>query len=119
MIAAVPSSETSSAVACRTSSAANGSPSCVTSEPTWLIVWPDQSFRKSGCPHSSVRGQSTRLLPIEALRVSVRRGGVEEAVHRVHAIAVRDGSVVEAAGDPGLVAFLRSSAKPLQALPLA
>jgi L-asparaginase II len=40
-------------------------------------------------------------------------------VHRVHAVAVRDGEVVEAAGDPSLLCFLRSSAKPLQALPLA
>ena len=42
-----------------------------------------------------------------------------ESVHRVHAVAVRDGAVVEAAGDPELVCFFRSSAKPLQALPLA
>jgi L-asparaginase II len=55
----------------------------------------------------------------QALSVAVRRGAVVEATHRVHAVAVRDGDVVEAAGDPGLVTFLRSSAKPLQALPLA
>ncbi|MGZ8783416.1 MAG: asparaginase [Gaiellaceae bacterium] len=36
----------------------------------------------------------------------------------MHAVAVRDGAVVEQAGDPGLVAYLRSSAKPFQALPL-
>jgi L-asparaginase II len=40
-------------------------------------------------------------------------------VHVVHAVAVRDGRVVESAGDPGLVTYMRSSAKPLQALPLA
>jgi L-asparaginase II len=44
---------------------------------------------------------------------------VTESRHLVHAVAVQDGRVVEAAGDPGLVCFLRSSAKPLQALPLA
>jgi L-asparaginase II len=44
---------------------------------------------------------------------------VIESRHRVHAVAVQDGRVVEAAGDPQLVCFLRSSAKPLQALPLA
>jgi L-asparaginase II len=56
---------------------------------------------------------------MEALRVSVRRGKVVEAVHRVHAVAVRDGAVVAEAGDSGLVAFMRSSSKPLQAVPLA
>jgi L-asparaginase II len=40
-------------------------------------------------------------------------------VHVVHAVAVRDGRVLAAAGDPELVAYMRSSAKPLQALPLA
>jgi L-asparaginase II len=55
----------------------------------------------------------------EPLRVAVRRGEIAECVHEVHAVAVRNGSVVAEAGDPALVASLRSSAKPLQALPLA
>jgi L-asparaginase II len=54
--------------------------------------------------------------PIE---VEVRRGGIREALHLVHAAAVRDGELVASAGDPGLVTFLRSSAKPFQALELA
>jgi L-asparaginase II len=49
----------------------------------------------------------------------VYRGGIVEAVHRVHAVAVQDGAVIAEAGNPGLVAFMRSSSKPLQALPLA
>ena len=49
----------------------------------------------------------------------MRRGGILECVHEVHAVAVRDGEVAAAAGDPATVASLRSSAKPLQALPLA
>lgn len=53
--------------------------------------------------------------PIE---VVVRRGGTVEALHRVHAVAVRDGEVVAEAGDRSLVAFMRSSSKPIQALPL-
>jgi len=53
--------------------------------------------------------------PIE---VEVRRGGIVEAVHRIHAVAVRHGEVVAAAGDPRLTCFMRSSSKPLQALPL-
>jgi L-asparaginase II len=56
---------------------------------------------------------------MEPLRVSVRRGEIVEAVHRVHAVAVQDGAVVAEAGNPGLVAFMRSSSKPLQAIPLA
>ena len=42
-----------------------------------------------------------------------------ESRHRVHAVAVQDGKVAEAAGDPELLCFFRSCAKPLQALPLA
>jgi L-asparaginase II len=53
------------------------------------------------------------------LRVTVRRGNVVEAVHRVHAVAVEDGRVVESAGEPELLTFFRSSSKPIQALPLA
>jgi L-asparaginase II len=56
---------------------------------------------------------------VEPIRVVARRGGVTESTHRVHAVAVRDGEVVEAAGDPSLHCFFRSSAKPFQALPLA
>lgn len=55
---------------------------------------------------------------MEALSVSVVRGGTVEARHRVHAVAVRDGAIVEAAGDPELVCLFRSSAKPVQAVPL-
>ena len=47
------------------------------------------------------------------------RGGVTEAVHRVHAVAVQDGAVIAEAGDPGLFAFMRSSSKPLQAIPVS
>jgi L-asparaginase II len=50
--------------------------------------------------------------------VEVRRNGVVEARHRVHAVGVRDGAVVASAGDPEHVCFMRSSSKPLQALPL-
>jgi L-asparaginase II len=56
---------------------------------------------------------------VQPLLVGVIRGGMLESRHRVHAVAVREGSVVEAAGDPGLVTFMRSAAKPIQALPLA
>ena len=55
---------------------------------------------------------------MQPLRIVVHRGDVDEATHLVHAVAVRDGAVVEQAGDADRVAFLRSSAKPFQALPL-
>ncbi|HVU79480.1 MAG TPA: asparaginase [Gaiellaceae bacterium] len=50
---------------------------------------------------------------MDAIRVTVRRGGVVEATHRVH-VATTDGEV---RGDPGLVFYFRSSAKPIQAIP--
>jgi L-asparaginase II len=56
---------------------------------------------------------------VEPILVEVRRGGTVEAVHRVDAVAVRDGEILQAGGDPDLLTFLRSSAKPFQALPLA
>jgi L-asparaginase II len=50
--------------------------------------------------------------------VEARRGDVAEAWHRVHAVAVSDGKLVESCGDPTLVTHFRSSAKPIQALPV-
>src|SRR2546421_128447 len=58
-------------------------------------------------------------LAVAPLTVGARRAGVVEARHRVHAVAVQDGAVIAEAGDPGLRCFMRSSSKPLQALPLA
>jgi L-asparaginase II len=54
----------------------------------------------------------------EPITVAVRRGDIVEARHTVHAVAVRDGAVVSEAGDGGLVMFMRSAAKPIQALPV-
>lgn len=51
--------------------------------------------------------------------VEVVRGETVESVHRVHAAVVDgQGNVVRGVGDPDLVTFLRSAAKPFQALPL-
>jgi len=53
------------------------------------------------------------------MRVEQRRGGVTETIHRVHVAVVNaDGALVARAGDPELVTFWRSAAKPFQALPL-
>jgi L-asparaginase II len=53
---------------------------------------------------------------VDPISVAVERGGVVESRHRVHAVKVRDEKVVEARGDAGLITFVRSAAKPLQAL---
>jgi L-asparaginase II len=51
--------------------------------------------------------------------VEVTRGAVVESRHRVHVAVVDAGGRLRAyAGDPDRVAYLRSAAKPLQALPL-
>lgn len=55
---------------------------------------------------------------MDTINVTVRRGELVESSHRADAVLVRDGEVVEAWGDPDRVAFVRSAAKPLQALPL-
>ena len=56
---------------------------------------------------------------MDALAVAVTRGGIRESLHRVHvAVADARGRIRASAGDPYLITFLRSSAKPLQALPL-
>lgn len=51
--------------------------------------------------------------------VEVHRGGTVESAHHVH-LAVCDGSgnLVKSFGNPEFVTFLRSSAKPFQAIPL-
>ena len=50
---------------------------------------------------------------MDAISVTVERGGTVEAVHRVHVVSTSG----ERRGDPGLVCHLRSSMKPLQAIP--
>ena len=53
------------------------------------------------------------------LSVTVRRGPLVEACHRVDAVVVAEGEIQRAWGDRRLVAFMRSAAKPFQALPAA
>ena len=67
--------------------------------------------------------QSSRTLsqqiPIAEPLVQVKRGGLTESRHRGHIVAVEpDGTIVAYLGAPETVTFLRSSAKPFQALPL-
>jgi len=55
---------------------------------------------------------------VEAILVDAVRGDVVEARHHVHAVAVSGGRVVASAGDAEFETLFRSSAKPIQALPL-
>ncbi len=50
--------------------------------------------------------------------VEVRRGNTVESVHRGHlAIVDGDGELIGSLGDPEIVTFMRSAAKPFQAIP--
>lgn len=58
-------------------------------------------------------------MPQSAPLVEVRRGRIVESRHRGHIAAVDgDGNLVASLGEPEMVTYLRSSAKPFQALPL-
>jgi len=60
-----------------------------------------------------------KLIPVAEPLVEVRRGGITESRHRGHIVAVEpDGKIRAVVGAPATVTFLRSSAKPFQALPL-
>ncbi len=57
-----------------------------------------------------------KLVQHPEILVQARRGGTVESLHRAcAALAGPDGEIVERWGDPGMVTYWRSSAKPLQA----
>ena len=60
-----------------------------------------------------------QCLPSDAPIAAVWRGGLIESVHRGHyAVYGLGGQVLDSLGDPGHYVYLRSTAKPFQALPL-
>ena len=64
-------------------------------------------------------GTQSKQVPFAEPLVEVKRGGLTESRHRGHVVAVEpDGNIVAYLGAPQTVTFLRSSAKPFQALPL-
>lgn len=64
-------------------------------------------------------GKQSKQIPVAEPLVEVRRGGITESRHRGHVVAIEpDGNVVAQLGALETVTFLRSSAKPFQALPL-
>jgi L-asparaginase II len=63
--------------------------------------------------------KQSKQIPLAESLVEVRRGGITESRHRGHVVAIEpDGNIVAQLGGPETVTFLRSSAKPFQALPL-
>src|SRR5882762_8346610 len=63
--------------------------------------------------------ENNREVPAPEPLVEVTRGGVTESRHRGHVVAVDpDGNIVAHLGAPETVTYLRSSAKPHQAIPL-
>ena len=72
-----------------------------------------RSRRAGGARPRPRAARASTLLRVDPIRVTVQRGGVTESVHRVH---VRTTEGV-AYGDD-VFCFLRSSAKPIQAIPL-
>ena len=61
----------------------------------------------------------SQQIPLAAPLVEVKRGSITESRHRGHIVAVEpDGNIIASAGALETVTFLRSSAKPLQAIPL-
>ncbi|HEU5131664.1 MAG TPA: asparaginase, partial [Pyrinomonadaceae bacterium] len=62
---------------------------------------------------------SSQQIPIAEPLVEVTRGSITESRHRGHIVVVDpDGNIVASLGAPEYVTYLRSSAKPFQALPL-
>ena len=67
----------------------------------------------------SSQQSANNQIPFAEPLVEVRRGGLTESRHRGHVVAVEpNGRIVMYLGAPENVTFLRSSAKPFQALPL-
>lgn len=63
--------------------------------------------------------ENNREVPAAEPLVEVKRGGITESRHRGHIVAVEpDGTIAAFLGAPETVTYLRSSAKPHQAIPL-
>jgi L-asparaginase II len=63
--------------------------------------------------------ENSEQIPVAESLVQVMRGGITESRHRGHVVAVEpDGKIVASLGTPEAVTYLRSSAKPHQAIPL-
>ena len=62
---------------------------------------------------------SSQQIPIAEPLVEVKRGSITESRHRGHIVVVDpEGNIIASLGTPENVTYLRSSAKPFQAMPL-
>src|SRR5215208_5174738 len=62
---------------------------------------------------------SSQQIPLAEPLVKVKRGAITESRHRGHiAVVDPDGTIIASLGAPENVTYLRSSAKPFQAVPL-
>jgi L-asparaginase II len=70
-------------------------------------------------PTAQQADQENRTIPLAEPLVEVKRGSITESRHRGHIVVVApDGNIIGSAGAFETVTFLRSSAKPFQAMPL-
>ncbi|HEV8430985.1 MAG TPA: asparaginase [Pyrinomonadaceae bacterium] len=70
-------------------------------------------------PTAQQADQENRTIPLAEPLVEVKRGSITESRHRGHIVVVApDGNIIASAGAFETVTFLRSSAKPFQAMPL-
>jgi L-asparaginase II len=78
------------------------------------------STSSEGSPRKPMkREHHSHHVPRSAPFVEVRRGSIVESRHRGHVAAVDgEGRLVASLGEPEMVTYLRSSAKPFQAVPL-
>jgi L-asparaginase II len=75
--------------------------------------------RQRSIRESMNREDQSQHVPQSAPFVEVRRGSIVESRHRGHIAAVDgEGHLVASLGEPETVTYLRSSAKPFQAVPL-
>src|SRR5258705_9088325 len=84
------------------------------------LVWQSShEVRMQPSHQASNPGAEINELSTPAALVEVTRGTIVESRHRGHIAAVDgQGQLVAHLGDPATVTFLRSSAKPFQAIPL-
>src|SRR6266699_3633601 len=84
-----------------------------------FVLRVDHEVRMQPSPESAYASTEIDAVSVSAPLVEVRRGSITESRHRGHVIAVDgEGRVIAFLGTPDTVTYLRSSAKPFQALPL-
>src|SRR5258705_13907032 len=84
-----------------------------------LVLQSSHEVRMQPSHQASVPGAEINETSTPAALVEVTRGPIVESRHRGHVAAVDgQGNLAAYLGDPDTVTYLRSSAKPFQAIPL-